>query len=201
MFLCGPRGPEIAEKISPAQVSRVLMALRGYYDYVLVDTGTTIDDTFIAISEAVGDIFVCVRPDIAVLKHTKTLLSLMHSLGMASKTSLIISFVSPDTRITTNDVVCVLKTNLAFEIPYDWANCCSASNNGVPIALSAPKNPVSRSVVDHAVCITGHVAESVAGRHSKGRKNSGGPVPLTVAETSQNRGKRRGFFGLKKGFK
>lgn len=200
--LCGPRGPEIAEKISPAQVSRVLMALRGYYDYVLVDTGTTIDDTFIAISEAVGDIFVCVRPDIAVLKHTKTLLSLMHSLGMASKMNLVISFVSPDMRIATNDVVRVLKTNLAFEIPYDWVSCCSASNNGVPITLSAAKNPVSRAVIDYAVRMTGAAAAPLGPRHGKrGKKSFGGSVTPSAAEAGQETGKRRGLFGLKKGLK
>lgn len=198
--LCGPRGPEIAEKISATQIARVLAALRSYYDYVLIDSSTTINDIFFTIIENAADLYVCVRPDIAVLKHSKTLLSLMYSLGVASKAHLLVSFASPDVQITSADVTRVLKTELALEIPYDWENCCAAANNGIPLVLGEPKNHIARAFTEYAQQLTG-VSRQARSKGWFGRKKKKVATQMAVEATPGKKADklpRRGLFGRKK---
>mgnify|MGYP003042240021 FL=1 len=72
-ILCSPCSPEIAEKIGSSQVDRLLAAVRSYYDFVLIDTGTSFDDIMISVCEQSTYVIVCARPDISVLRHTKRL--------------------------------------------------------------------------------------------------------------------------------
>ena len=40
-ILCAPTSPEFSEKIISSQIERIIVALRNYYDFVLVDTWNT----------------------------------------------------------------------------------------------------------------------------------------------------------------
>ena len=111
-ILCSPCSPEIAEKIGSSQVDRLLAAVRSYYDFVLIDTGTSFDDIMISVCEQSTYVIVCARPDISVLKHTKRLFSLLRSLNQADKIRLLVTFYEPRGRIKEADVEKVFGTRV-----------------------------------------------------------------------------------------
>ena len=119
-ILCSPCSPEIAEKIGSSQVDRLLAAVRSYYDFVLIDTGTSFDDIMISVCEQSNYVIVCARPDISVLRHTKRLFSLLRSLNQADKIRLLVTFYEPRGRIKEADVEKVFGTRIWATMPYDY---------------------------------------------------------------------------------
>src|SRR5690606_30469066 len=82
-----PSGPEQADivverqRADPGSLSNVLSLLRKAYDYVLVDTGRTIDDFTLHLFDEADVIFVVMTADLSCLKNVRLVLETMDSLG------------------------------------------------------------------------------------------------------------------------
>lgn len=144
-ILCSPCSPEIAEKIGSSQVDRLLAAVRSYYDFVLIDTGTSFDDIMISVCEQSTYVIVCARPDISVLRHTKRLFSLLRSLNQADKIRLLVTFYEPRGRIKEADVEKVFGTRVWATMPYDYQLSSAAINRGIPVSLAAPRSGIAQA--------------------------------------------------------
>lgn len=169
-ILCSPCSPEIAEKIGSSQIDRLLSAVRSYYDFVLIDTGTVFDDIMITVCEQSTYVVVCARPDISVLRHTKRLFSLLHSLNQADKIRLLVTFYDPRGRIKIPDVEKVFGTRVWANMPYDYQLASAAINRGIPVSLAAPRSGIAQA--------SGMLASQLSGSQQRPVGAGAGAMPV-----------------------
>lgn len=145
-ILTSPANPEIAEKINSSQVDRLLATVRGHYDYVLIDTNPYFDDMKVTICEQSSLIFVCTKPDISVLRHTRRMCSLLYSFNQAEKVRFVVTFFDAKGRIKVSDVEKVFGAKVWGVVPFDFQTTTDAINRGVPASFSAPKSDIAQAV-------------------------------------------------------
>lgn len=153
--LCAPFSPEYAEKIGSTQIERLIGAMRGYYDCVLIDTSAAFDEILLTCCEQSTDVLLAVRPDIATLKHAKKTISMLGSLGQGEKIRLALIGAEKDARIKPHDVMRVLGLEIWIQVPFDRKAVCAAVNQGVPVPLFNPRSDVTKSMTYAAVQLYG----------------------------------------------
>lgn len=144
--LCAPKSPEYAELISPEKVQNILNLLRTYYDYVIIDTPPTFNDTTLTAIEAASIILFVCGLDISILKNSKLSISLLESLHQMEKAKIIINRASKMASITISDVQKLIPFPIWATLPSDYVTAVTALNRGVPFVISTPKSEISRSI-------------------------------------------------------
>ena len=176
-ILCAPTSPEFSEKIISSQIERIIVALRNYYDFVLVDTSASFDEIMLTCCEQSTDVFFVVRPEIALLKHTKRAISMLSSLGQVEKGHLIAIGVDKENRIKPNDIQRVLGLEVWLQVPFDQKTAMNAANQGVPVSLFNPKSGIA------------HAARYAAAYFASASGGSGTPIaaPAMMAKKTSNK--------------
>lgn len=200
-ILCSPCSPEIAEKIGSSQVDRLLSAVRSYYDFVLIDTGTTFDDIMITVCEQSTYVVVSARPDISVLRHTKRLFSLLHSLNQADKIRLLVTFYDPRGRIKIPDVEKVFGTRVWASMPYDYQLSSAAINRGIPVSLAAPRSGIAQASGMLASQLSGSQQRPVGGAGANAMPMNGMPAGIPMPGQQKQPKERKPLFNISFGKK
>ncbi len=149
-ILCAPRNPEYAEKIESSQLEKIIMALRTYYDYILIDTSKQFNDALLTCCELSTKIMFFTRADIAALKQSKKAISLLTSLGQKEKILLFLYGYDKGDRITRNDISRVLALDIWHEVPLDAKNATESINQGILLAQAYPRSVLTKSCQDAA---------------------------------------------------
>lgn len=151
--LCAPKSPEYADMISADRIQGLLGLLRGYYDYVIIDTGANFADTTLSALEASTTILFVTGLDISILKNSKVALAILDSLNQKRKVRVIINRAVEINTITIADVQRIVDAPILARIPSDYMIAVAALNQGQPFVLSAPKSKLSLAISDMATTI------------------------------------------------
>lgn len=151
--LCAPKSPEYADMISADRIQGLLGLLRGYYDYVIIDTGANFADTTLSALEASTTILFVTGLDISILKNSKVALGILDSLNQKRKVRVIINRAVEINTITIADVQRIVDAPILARIPSDYMIAVAALNQGQPFVLSAPKSKLSLAISDMATTI------------------------------------------------
>ena len=147
-FLAAPPSPEIADKVTGEQFSKLLDYMRQAYDYIVVDTTSTLTDVVLS-TLSVSDLIVLItKQDIPSIKNVSLFLSLADASDIHRKQILFVMngydkriSISPE-RIAEN-----LRQELSVTIPFDDKLVVTNSiNRGVPIVMDNKNLPVTRSI-------------------------------------------------------
>lgn len=149
-ILCAPRNAEYAEKIQSGQIEKIIIALRAYYDYILIDTSTMFNDIVFTCCEQATDIFLFTKGDISALKHAKKTITLLGSLAQHDKVKIILVDMAKYSRIKKSDVEKALGLPVWHMVPFEPKSTIEAINQGVPVILSQSSSPVSKACVSAA---------------------------------------------------
>ena len=147
--LCAPASPEYAEVVMPEHVSKIIAALKSNYDYVILDMPPMFNDNSIAGLEASDTIYFIVNPDISTLRNTKVSLSVLDSLNLAKKVSLLLN-KNGDSTIKPKDVEQILERPLALILPSDARTAIRSVNRGVPLVIGDKKTAIAAAIVAFA---------------------------------------------------
>ena len=144
--LCAPKSPEYAEMIAPERVQSLLSVMRSYYDFVIVDTASILNDlTFNAI-EASNHVFFLTGLDLSSLKNSRLAMNLLESLQQKEKVSVIVNCAEETNSITLDDVEKVLHTSVFLAIPTEHSVAVNALNKGIPFVTGAANSKLSEAV-------------------------------------------------------
>ena len=147
-FLAAPPSPEAADKISGEQFSKLLEFMRQAYDYIIVDTTSTLTDVVLS-TISVSDLIVLItKQDIPSIKNASLFLGLADASEIKRKQILFVMncydkriSISPE-RIAEN-----LRQDLSVSIPFDdKLMVINSINRGVPLVMDNKNLPVSRSI-------------------------------------------------------
>lgn len=152
--LCAPKSPEYADIITSAHIEKILQAIRPYYDCIIIDTPTLINDALLTALEASNAILFLISLDICTLRNAKMTMMLLQSLQLKDKVKLIVNR-EVESDITRDDIQSILDCKVSFSIPNDWRASISALNKGVPFVQDNPSVRISIAMHDLAELLMG----------------------------------------------
>jgi pilus assembly protein CpaE len=155
--LAAPQRPELAEKVSAEQFSKILQYLRRMYAYVVVDTSPILTDITLSVVDVSDVIVMVTTQEIPAIKNARLFLDLLHTMGVdRERIVFIMNRFDKRIAITPDRVGDNLKQQVAVVIPLDEKVVIPSVNRGVPFMLDNKSQPVARGIFS--------LAESVRAR-------------------------------------
>ncbi len=167
-ILLAPNNPEDGANITVSQIERIVASLRTYYDYVIIDTASIIDDMLTAFLDAASTVLFVTSSDIVSLRNTKKGLSVLEALGDFEKSKLVLN--GTDSQISKGDIERALGVGIWQSFPKDSKTAIASANQGRPFVQSHPESDLSREMERLATKIDGET-ETRRGRVGR-RKTS-----------------------------
>ena len=168
-LLLAPPSPEVAELVQPGHLPQILSALRGLYDYVIVDIDKRLDDINLGVLDAADTIFVVMTADLSCLKNVRLVLETIGHLGYeSSKVELVLNRSNAFTGINVKAAEGALKRTIHYQIVNEYRGAISSLNSGAPFMFTKADSLLGRSLLDFGRAIekqaTAQITTPVAAR-------------------------------------
>ncbi len=145
--LLAPPRPEMADLVAAEHVKKVLEELRLKYDYVIVDTLSSLQDAILVMLDLADLIILPTTPDLASLKNSRLFFEVADALKYPKEAiALILNKSDRRAGIRAVDIEDTIKHPITAEIPLEDQTALNAVNRGVPFVVSDPNRPISQSV-------------------------------------------------------
>jgi Flp pilus assembly CpaE family ATPase len=175
-LLLAPVTPGEAEKIPPPLVRELLTALRGMYDFVVVDTPAQFSEHVLIAMDASAHHVLLTTPDVPALKNLRVTLDTFDMLSYpADIRSIVLNRSDAKVGLTAEDVTRVTRSPIAAHVPSSREVPVSI-NKGTPIVLDNPGHPVSQAIA----------------RFTRERLQTGARAAQAAAPAGRRVGARRG---------
>ncbi len=170
-LLAGSPRPEMADEVNADQVRRVLQHLRRQFAYVVVDTGSTMDDVTLAVLDAADLLIAVATPEIPAIKDVRLLFDLLHVLEFPlENVCFAVNKMDRKGGITAEAISENLKRPVEATIPLDDRTVVASINRGVPLLLSDRSSPQARSMMHLMGVIKKRLVEEKKETEEEGEK-------------------------------
>ena len=144
-----PAAPELADDVTPSGLLTVLRTLRRRFAYVVVDTGSYLNDIALSVIEEADAVVSIVLPEIPSIKNARLLLDLFFKLDLPrDKLQLVMNQMDKRESITLEKVSENLKHPVIAEIPFDREAVKGAINRGQPLITDQRTHPLTKPLLD-----------------------------------------------------
>jgi pilus assembly protein CpaE len=145
LVLPAPLEPSFAERVSGADMTRIIEILRSFCGFVVIDTPAQFSDVVIALIERSDDILMVAGLDIPNIKNTKLGLQTLRLLEVGEeKLTLLLNRADSKVQLDVAEVERTLGLRAGCLVPSDVAVPQSV-NKGIPVVLDAPRSEVARA--------------------------------------------------------
>lgn len=183
---------EYADQTTSAQIDGILNTVIGYYDFVIVDLPSALNDIVATCVERATTLLVPVKPSIPSLRHVKRALILFDLLGGKEKIRCVLSQGKKSDRIAAKDVERVLGVSLFGLVPYAGEEFDSAINQGRLFSSEYPRSDVSKAYKSIASKIAGVDPDDGGGHSGPGLFGRKGKHTKETFENDRTSGKKSG---------
>jgi pilus assembly protein CpaE len=143
--LLAPPRPEMADLVSPEHIANILSELKNYFDYIVVDTWSSLGDLVLSVLDNADRVVLLATPDIPSLANTKLFFEVTEAL--------VLNKMDRTGRISAKDIAESLKHQVVGQIMLDDKSVMQSINRGMPLALADRKSPIVQNIFDMARCI------------------------------------------------
>jgi pilus assembly protein CpaE len=154
--LMSPPRPEMADVVTEASLKILWASLRQIYDYIIVDTTSSLNDIALSILDEADRILLVTQQNLPSLKNVSRFFDLAQSLEyQQKKVWLVVNRMTVKQGISVKDISETLKRPVLMTIPEDDVTVSAAIDQGVPV-VSGPnkKRPVGLAMVKLAETVT-----------------------------------------------
>ncbi len=153
-ILSAPQRPEMAEKISADQFTKVVQYLQRMYAYVVVDTSHILSDVVLSMFDISDVIVLVTTQEIPAIKNARLFLDLLQTMGIGKeRVVFVMNRYDKRIAITPERVSENLKHEVSVTIPLDEKVAITAVNRGVPFMLDNKSQPVGRGIFSLAEAV------------------------------------------------
>lgn len=175
--LLAPNEPELAELVSPQAMRTILSTLREHFDFIVVDTFTSLDELMLTVLDVADQILLLTSSEIPSIKNTKQFFEIIDALKYPTeKTLLVLNKYDPKSGIRPEDIQSSIKHPVYAVIERDDRATTQAAQTGQPFVISQ-RNALATQGVQK-------LAKSLIQP----------PEPVAVATPAEARAQRRGLF-------
>ena len=145
-MLAAPKDPAEADRIGPADVTRILDVLRSHCDYLVVDTPAALTEVVLAAFDVSEHLFSLATVDLPSVRNLGVFLQTLEKLRIPSDNiSLILNKAERDVGLDIGQIIRLFPQGFKAILPY--AKEVSRSiNMGMPVLASDPTAEVSRKL-------------------------------------------------------
>jgi len=160
-ILAAPPRPEMADKVTGDQFSRLLTYLRKIYAYIIVDTASQLTEVVQTALDNADLIFLITTQDIPSIKNCNLFLSLADASGIPrGRIQFVMNRYDKRISITPERVKESLKQEIVSVIPFDDRVVSFSVNRGIPFMLDNNKNqPVGKCISQLAELVNEKIAK------------------------------------------
>lgn len=160
-ILAAPPRPEMADKVTGEQFSKLLNYLRRIYSFIIVDTASQLTEAVQAALDVADLTVLITTQDIPSIKNANLFLSLADASGIRRDHILfVMNRFDKRITITPERVGESLRQEIVVTIPYDEKIVRYSVNRGVPFMLDSNKNqPVGKCISQLAGLVRERVAK------------------------------------------
>lgn len=166
--LAAPGTPEGAELVEPAHVEQILRNLLEWYDFVVIDAGSVVDERSLTVLEAAESVVLPVYPEISALRAMRGLLEFLEDVGsIGTKATFVLNHMFARDVLKPRDIENALGQRIEIDLPYDAFVYLKAANEGHPVVLGAPRTPAAEQLIklSHtAFADEGYVVDDAPGK-------------------------------------
>jgi pilus assembly protein CpaE len=145
--LPAPLRPEYAEIITGRHVENIINILKEHYDYIVIDTCQSFQDTVLSALDASEQIFMVTTLDVPTIKNIKLGLDVMTSLNYGTdRVKLVLNRSTAEMGVSMQDLSSSVRNSVACQLPSDGKVVVGAANRGIPFVQSDPKAPISQAI-------------------------------------------------------
>ena len=148
-ILPAPVLPEQADYITRSMVTRLIKNLSVYFDVVVFDTPSIINDICLELYHMSQQIVMVTTKDLGALKNTKLSLDILEKLNLSNKIKLVLNkYDSPKFVVEDKAVQKMLGVDIISSVPHTNTITGNAINMGVPFIYSYPREAISDALRD-----------------------------------------------------
>jgi pilus assembly protein CpaE len=163
--LLAPSDPQFAQGIRPQDLFNVVNSLERYYDQVVIDCGSLLNENTVTLMDAAGRILLVANPDLAALHDISRFMRISQSLAYpAEKMLLVLNRSGQEGGVKVRDIETVLHQRVFAEVPEDLANSQRSLNRGIPLIMNYPRSPASKAYRELAEKVMDFAGETAAAR-------------------------------------
>jgi pilus assembly protein CpaE len=131
---------------------KTLELLKSTFDYVVVDSGHSLDDITIATLNISSSVYVVTSLTLPILRNTKRFLDIFNDLGhQADEIKVIVNrYQAKNVDVSLKDLENVLKQKPHWMIPNDYFTALGAINKGEPISSVSKRSDIAKSFAELA---------------------------------------------------
>lgn len=151
-----PARPDESARLTQDQLELVLEGLRGAFDYVVVDGGSTMDEHAQVLLARVDRVVVVVSPEIPAVRATRMLLEQMSEYEAPTERQvLVLNHIFAASLVKREDLRRSLQAPIDVEVPYDALAYLKAVNEGIPVVIGAPNSAPAQAIRRLALTLVG----------------------------------------------
>ena len=151
-----PSRPDDAAPLTQDHLELVLEALRGTFDYVVVDGGSAMDERAQVLQARADRVVVVVSPEIPAVRATRMLLEQLSEYEAPSERQvLVLNHIFAAGLVKRDDLRRSLQAPIDIEIPYDALVYLKAVNEGIPLMIGAANSTAAAAIRRLAVALIG----------------------------------------------
>jgi pilus assembly protein CpaE len=153
--LLAPAEPQQADMIEPDAVRKILIALRAFHNWVIVDLPGHLGDRELPALDFADEVWQICTPDVLSIRRTRSMLEICAGLGLASRQiRLVLNRIHKTDEIKPIEFRGLFENEVLAEIPEDPVFVQPRVDRGLPLAESAGDAAVLkalRQLVGHLV--------------------------------------------------
>jgi len=156
--LLAPPRPEMADLVAPEHMRKILAQLKSIYDYIIVDTESSLSDLTLAVLESADKILLVITPDIPTIKNATLFFEVMEALDHPLEDIiLVLNKVDRRGSIQEENIEASIKHPIASQISSDREATLAAANQGIPLLIGQKSRPISQDILTLAHQLNGEL--------------------------------------------
>lgn len=155
-FIPSPASFEKSIHIEPERVSELITIAKNFYDYILVDFGSSLDQIGIWIIEHLEKLCIVSTPSLPSLRRAGQLLKLCKEYEVPmSHIEIILNCADSRFPFSSTKIEEVIGRPIDKRFPTDFGAVQESLLFGQPLLLAAPKSRLSKTIINWAADLTG----------------------------------------------
>ncbi|NTU68668.1 MAG: AAA family ATPase [Chlorobiaceae bacterium] len=143
-------------RIEPERVCELIRIATNFYDFILVDFGSSLDQVCVWVLERLDQLCIVTTPSLPSLRRSGQQLKLWKEFEKPlSRIEIILNRDDPHVSISSTEIEKVIGRPIDKRLPSDAEAVQQSLLIGRPLLLVAPKSKLSKTIVDWAAHLTG----------------------------------------------